>query len=726
MAKTGDPPISAAERQEFCNLVEQAKSAVERQPGAPETFDVVAALDDWTSKFTERHSDLFSPEEKLHAPMREAATGHVLLSGPPPATVAEMLASIHERLRQSTEHAGSVPPATPPERPPLPPVTDAGGTLLRPGESNIITGSGAGFKHAEFQERLEPLTALLQVEPGLRIVRILRGENHPGSMRKEPYHVIEVELEGIIRQVWMCNETKQATFVSAIEPAGVEAYLDIANKQELVDVAGAERVEFREQTQWERDILALVKNTSTMNRLYFTRENVLADLTAWATARGKTVQELSTDKMHTTTLNCRSGEKMNVSTYCTRAASALGISGGLAATLRRLKEIAGLLAPLTQERNLQYYNNAKLVGEDLRRFAAAGGTTPENLTTHHVPVRITCANNEANVRLGQYIEAATIAFGDAENATDAQNMRAGTLRQLKRIAGISVPEIVPRNFAYYVNPAMVDHDLRAFVSALGLTSAGELNEDMLKNSVSITCANGESVQAGRYLTLAAVHLFNIRYDDVLQKDRKQVLRLLLDIAGYPVPANILLNAAYFTESVVQSDLGAFADAQKRTDIHTLNQKRLLQSRVRITTGEELSGQQYLGAAGIALGIIQQAKDVRLHVGEILKRLFSIAGSPIVVLEFPARDRAYYENPENIRHDLAAFARAQGVTSTAEINPKGGKKLVKARCANGEEVKLHTYVYQAAIQLGLATDSRDACKHIDEALHMLREKAEENS
>lgn len=109
---------------------------------------------------------------------------------------------------------------------------------------------------------------------------------------------------------------------------------------------------------------------------------------------------------------------------------------------------------------------------------------------------------------------------------------------------------------------------------------------------------------------------------------------------------------------------------------------------RVCGGESLQnrsdGERQLGVDGVMEGIIK-VEDV----------------GRIVI----PRDRAYYENPKNVRADLEAFAKMAGLKSPLELTPKHA--LVRAICSNGETIGWNSYWSLAGVRLGFAETTSDA-------------------
>ncbi len=84
-----------------------------------------------------------------------------------------------------------------------------------------------------------------------------------------------------------------------------------------------------------------------------------------------------------------------------------------------------------------------------------------------------------------------------------------------------------------------------------------------------------------------------------------------------------------------------------------------------------------------------------------------------------RDKSYYENPEYVKADLEAFAKAAGKTSIALST---GDAEAETICSNGESVTFRTYISNACVALGLANDSTDAKSKVVDTLKYLKKLA----
>jgi len=66
--------------------------------------------------------------------------------------------------------------------------------------------------------------------------------------------------------------------------------------------------------------------------------------------------------------------------------------------------------------------------------------------------------------------------------------------------------------------------------------------------------------------------------------------------------------------------------------------------------------------------------------------------------FPPRDKSYYSDGGNVRHDLEKFAEVAGVASPLDLNTSNTAGVI-ACCANQERVRASTYIRNAGVALG---------------------------
>jgi superfamily II DNA or RNA helicase len=123
--------------------------------------------------------------------------------------------------------------------------------------------------------------------------------------------------------------------------------------------------------------------------------------------------------------------------------------------------------------------------------------------------------------------------------------------------------------------------------------------------------------------------------------------------------------------------------------------------------EELTNLKTPGVAKVR----QQNNDLYVIDSDILVE-------NIAKIQVP-RDKVYYENPEYLKADLEAFAKASG-KSILELNTHNA--TAETICSNGESVKFVTYIRNAGQALGIAEDAIDAHSKGAEILKKLKKLA----
>ncbi len=140
--------------------------------------------------------------------------------------------------------------------------------------------------------------------------------------------------------------------------------------------------------------------------------------------------------------------------------------------------------------------------------------------------------------------------------------------------------------------------------------------------------------------------------------------------------------------------------------------------------EEVRLAKYINNAWIALGFSSNSTDSKNISWIILRKLKEIAWievSPFIDKKlYSLRDKAYYENKENVKKDLEKFAEKKK-KSLQWLKPWG--KNVSIICSNWEEVKRVTYLSGAAIAIGFASGYKEALHNHPTILKKLKEIAE---
>ncbi|MDD5469999.1 MAG: hypothetical protein PHO92_04360, partial [Candidatus Peribacteraceae bacterium] len=133
----------------------------------------------------------------------------------------------------------------------------AEGILLPPGNGQIKPGDGSGIEPPRVEPRLQWLVAALpRVGVYTDDLIMTTGAVCDQMMRKVSYALLEIPK--IRKEVLVCNQVGEATFVSA-RMLGMAAY-QRHTKEELEALPGVTRVVCRTQDQWTEEVLALLQS----------------------------------------------------------------------------------------------------------------------------------------------------------------------------------------------------------------------------------------------------------------------------------------------------------------------------------------------------------------------------------------------------------------------------------------------------------------------------------
>lgn len=409
----------------------------------------------------------------------------------------------------------------------------------------IEKGWGAGtFKKRGRIDRRYFLYQLLREENLDDDIIDTAGINTSNMMRKESYHLVEIPQ--IERQVLVCDEEGEATFVSE-EKRPIHFYLE-NDKRTLMETPGMSRVIFRDLEQWRFEMRALLTGKGLLElleakrkkmvqlllpfepptprdvRYYSQREIVYHDLSRFAAASGlDSGIDLKTPDFKNTIAVCHNGERVHGVTYLKHAGVALGYgrtgkdaASNQADIIDHLKRIAGFDINKNEypKRDLAYYENANIVKADLEAIAQAVGIDDyTDLTTTYLSSNYFVCGTGEKVNCMTYLRHAALAFGYGSDASgwhtelkEASRYCPEALRDLKKITGWTPPIPPPkRDKNYYQDPANVAADLKKFADCVGVGSIDELRTTKM-SSYLVTCNNGETVSLGRYVKNAGVAL----------------------------------------------------------------------------------------------------------------------------------------------------------------------------------------------------------------------------
>lgn len=173
------------------------------------------------------------------------------------------------------------------------------------------------------------------------------------------------------------------------------------------------------------------------------------------------------------------------------------------------------------------------------------------------------------------------------------------------------------------------------------------------------------------------------------------LRLLLlnDPSKTEAPARGLADAEYYSNfQWVRKDLETLASTRglALAEINT----GLAKERFRTARGDEMSFNQYLEKAAVALGMAPTVVAARKMMKEILDKLKEIAG-------VQSLDEEYFRTPENIQYDFDEFAKQLPAGSVAQDVTTSNIANLEITASNGERVKGQRYLITAGLKLGKA-------------------------
>lgn len=286
--------------------------------------------------------------------------------------------------------------------------------------------------------------------------------------RKKSYTAIRVP--SISQIILVCDEQGNKTYiVHTAQDFGKYMLMPKSELDELVRQGIVSSLTWRKPDEWKGRIAEILQKKpckpettqSLQESNYYTRENVLYDLRAFAIKAGiDCIADMKMDNIKSTEITCRNGKTLKGQAYCANAALALGFSETYReassfdrVVLVKLFMIAGIKAI----GNSDYYdlNNVR---HDLYAFAhqLGPGKTPLDLDTSNMKgLKITCSSGQTISHDGYLLRAAR-ALGIEESEQKK------TLVELLRIAGF---ELI--GHPDYYHPTNIRRDLQAFAKELG-------------------------------------------------------------------------------------------------------------------------------------------------------------------------------------------------------------------------------------------------------------------
>jgi hypothetical protein len=325
-----------------------------------------------------------------------------------------------------------------------------------------------------------------------------------------------------------------------------------------------------------------------------------------------------------------------------------------------------------------------------------------DLRTTNIHDGAICSNGKS-VKWQTYLSRACIALGITKKHVEAIRKKSETIQELLKIAGYEGMDV-----EYFKNPQNVKADLEAYAKFLGPNKTPlDLWIDNCSNET--ICSNGKSVEWQIYLKYAGVALGLANDSKKARKRRSKILKELQKIAGYEA-----MDVEYFKNPQnVKADLESYAKLfgpdKTPSDLRTTN----LPSEIICSNGASVKLATYLRRASIALDLAKDSREANTKKHATIQELQKIAGCEIHV----STDTEYFNNPQNVKTDLEAFARLMGPDKTP-LDLSMSYIPGEITCSNGKSAKWQTYMNRACIALGFAKNVAEAISKKRVALHKL--------
>lgn len=268
---------------------------------------------------------------------------------------------------------------------------------------------------------------------------------------------------------------------------------------------------------------------------YYTKENVKADLLAFAATLGKnkTPHDINTNNISGNDIRCSNCELLNGSRYLTRAAMLFGLAKTAKEAMSVKKQVLNMLMEIAgydviEDMDIAYFTPEN-VRADLKKYAQKAGVPLKELNTGNMgQKKVRCGNGEI-VKGVLYLDRAGKALGIARTVNEAQSMRKIIIRSLLVMIGCEIDEYEEMT-AEYFTPSNVSADLETIQIQIGEGSTlGGLNSKNIRE-YNIKCSNGEEIQVRTYFRRASIALGLLETGKNVEVKLEVVLAKLLEIA----------------------------------------------------------------------------------------------------------------------------------------------------------------------------------------------------
>lgn len=239
------------------------------------------------------------------------------------------------------------------------------------------------------------------------------------------------------------------------------------------------------------------------------------------------------------------------------------------------------------------------------------------------------------------------------------------------------------------------------------------------SSTRIVCCNGASVLGQRYIQNAGVAMGWAKNKPDAAGQQASILKKMLQKVGTTIMEYEQMNNLYFNNATfIQSDLSGYAKKLGLARIADLKGSEEFNNAIVVCSNNEtVIGATYIRRAakayGLVTGKVPQLKNT-------WKKLKQTAGEEIK--EYPKRDSAYYSNALNIKLDLSQCAATIASKNLSDLSSHD-VRMSRISCVNGEDIGGESYLYQAALALGLAENRDQARSKFIKTLDKLKEIAE---